>query len=238
MFFSRLARREERKNIKKALFFGFLTVGLLLMLIFLGIPILIKIAVFLADIRRTTAPIEQTDTFPPTLPRFNSLPEYTKESSLGLSGFAEPGSTVEIFLNEAATGTVVTTAEGTFNFSSLNLHQDKNEIYAMATDEAGNKSQPSSRIMVIFDNTAPKLEITEPADGATFKGEKKRRITILGQTEENISLAINERRVILGSEGNFSSEFLLADGENKIKIVAADLAGNQTEKEIKITFSP
>ncbi len=204
MFFSRLARREEKRNIKRALFFGLLTIVLLLLLIFLGIPMLIKIAVFLADIKSTTTPVEQTDTFPPTVPRFNSLPEYTKESSLSLSGFAEPGSSVEIFLNEAAAGSVVTTSEGTFNFSTLNLNQDKNEIFAIATDEAGNKSQSSSKMTVVFDNTVPKLEIAQPTEGATFKGERARKITIQGQTEENTSLVINERQVILSAEGNFT----------------------------------
>lgn len=238
MFFSRLARREEKRNLKKAFLFGFLTIGLVLLLVFFGIPSLIRIAVFLADIKNTNAPIEQTDTLPPTVPRFNSLPEYVKDASFNLSGLVEPGSTVEIFLNGSATGAIVSTAEGTFNFSNLVLNQEKNEIYAIATDEAGNKSQSSSKITVFWDNIPPKLEVLEPQEGTNFSGEKKRKIKISGQTEENVSLTINERLIILDSGGNFSADFILSDGENIIKVVASDQAGNQTEKEIKIIFSP
>lgn len=238
LFHSRLARREEKRSLRKAFFFVLLTIVLLVVLVFLGIPALVKVAVFFADIKSTGTPVEQTDTVPPPAPRFNILPEYTKEPSLSLSGFAEAGSTVEIFLNDSPVGSIVVTNEGTFSFAKVNLSPDKNEIYAVSTDTAGNKSQPSPKITINFDNTPPKLEIGQPQDGASFVGERKRKIKIEGQTEENISLALNERLVILGAEGKFSADFTLADGENILKLLATDRAGNQTEKEIKVAFTP
>jgi len=238
LFHSRLARKEERRNLRKAFLFSALSIGLLLVLIFLGIPALIKAAVFFNDIRSTNTPVEQMDTVPPSAPRLNILPEYTKESSLPLSGFAEPGSTVEIFLNGSPLGTIVTTQEGNFVFDKVNLATDKNEIHAVATDDAGNKSQPSPKNTIIFDNIPPKLEVSDPQDGVTINGERKRKIKVFGQTEEDATITINERMIILGQNGIFSSDFTLADGENSIKIIAMDQAGNQTEKELKVIFVP
>lgn len=238
VFYSRLARKEEKRNLRKAILFSLLTIVLLLGLIFFGIPSLTGLAVLVSELRGTSVTIEQNDTLPPPPPRFNSLPEYTKESSLSISGFSEPSSTVEIFLNGSSAGTVVSTAEGTFTFSKVSLPSRENEIYTIATDEAGNKSQPTPRFMIIFDNTAPKLEITQPQDGTTLAGERKRKIRIEGQTEENVSLTINERLIILASEGKFSTDYTLSDGENHLKVIAIDPAGNQTEKELKLTFNP
>lgn len=236
-FRSRLVRIEEKKSLRKAFFFSLLTIVLLLGLIFVGIPLLTKMAVFLSEIRGSGQSTEQNDTIAPQPPRFNSLPEDTKEQTLSVSGFAEPSSTVEIFLNDSPIATTTTTAEGTFNFEKINLNQGKNEIYGLVSDKAGNKSQASPKTIVVFDNTPPKLEIAEPQNGAALSGERKRKIKISGQSEEDVSLMVNDRLVIVDQEGKFSTDFSLSEGENLIEITATDRAGNQSEQEVKVSFS-
>lgn len=238
LFHSRLARKEEKRNLRSALLFGFLTISLLLALVFFGIPALVNMAGFVSDIKSTNKPVEQTDIVPPSSPQINVLPEYTKETSIPLSGFAEPGSTVEIFLNNSPLGTTVTASDGSFTFSRINLSQDKNELYAVSVDETGNKSRLSSVIIVTFDNTAPKLDISEPQDGQKFFTDRKRKIKISGQTEAGVTLTVNERLAIVDQNGNFSVDFSLSDGDNTLKIIATDLAGNQTEKDINVNLTP
>ena len=231
-------RKEERKNLRKTFLYGLATLILLFGLFFWGLPALIKLAAFITDIRSSNQPIEQTDNVPPSPPRLDFLPEYTQKQSLSISGFAEEGSTVDVFLNGLASGTVVTTAEGTFVFNDINLTPETNEIYTIAEDKEGNKSQPSKRVVVNFDNTPPEFEIVSPQDGEVFNGNKEKRINISGKTEKNTSLTINDRLIILDQEGGFSTEIELSEGENLIKIIAADRAENQTEKEVKVTFNP
>ncbi|MDP3888790.1 MAG: Ig-like domain-containing protein [bacterium] len=238
LFYSRLARKEEKSNIKKAFFFSVLTIGLLVALFLLGIPFLVKAATFMADLKKSGNPVEQTDTLPPQPPQFNSLSEYSKDQTISISGFAEASSTVEIFLNGSPVGTVITGGDGVFNFSKINLSTDKNELYATATDQTNNKSQPSQKSIIVFDNTPPTLDISSPQDGSSITGERKRKIKITGQTKEASRVMINDRLVIIGAGGNFSSDFNLADGDNQIKVIATDQADNQTEKDIKVTFSP
>ncbi|MGB6881971.1 MAG: hypothetical protein WBD86_01580, partial [Microgenomates group bacterium] len=74
--YSRLARTEERKNIKRAALFGLLTLISILVFIFLGLPAVAKFAAFLTDLRKSTVPIEINDTTPPVPPILDSLSEY------------------------------------------------------------------------------------------------------------------------------------------------------------------
>jgi hypothetical protein len=66
--FSRLARKEEVRSLRQAFFFGILTIVFLLLLIFLGIPALIKMAIFLGEIRSSSTPVKTEDLLPPAPP--------------------------------------------------------------------------------------------------------------------------------------------------------------------------
>lgn len=195
-------------------------------------------AVFLADIRSKGPTVEQADILPPAPPRINSLPEYVNQETISLSGFAEPKSKIEIFLNNSLFTEITTATEGTFSIDSFRLTLGKNEIYVIATDEAGNKSQPSEKTIIFYDNEPPDLIISEPTDGQVFTGEKQKKIKILGKTEPEATLYINDHLEILDEEGNFSLTYTLSEGENLFKFVASDRAENKTEKEIKVIFAP
>lgn len=238
-FRSRLARVEKKRSLKKALLFVILTISLILTLIFFGIPTLVRVAILFANIKgSSTQTTEQTDSVPPSPPQLNDLSEYTKDQNISLSGFAEQNSTVEVFLNGSPVGTITTNSDGKFFIEKVSLSQGKNEIYAIATDKTGNKSQPSQTITTNFDNTFPDLTVDQPQDGVTLNGDRQKKIKISGQTEPNVSLTLNDRLIIIDQEGKFSTDFTLSEGENELKIIAIDKAGNQTEKDLKIIFNP
>ena len=48
---------------------------------------------------------------------------------------------------------------------------------------------------------------------------------------------MNEFWAIVDAGGNFSYTLPLQNGENTIKVVATDEAGNKTEYEVKVTYS-
>ena len=195
-------------------------------------------AVFFAELRGSSLPVEQTDVLPPPPPRINTLPETSKTGLINLSGTAEASSTVEIYFNEKNVTSVVSDSDSKFTTGKLRLEEGKNSIYALAIDKAGNQSSSSEKYYVWFDEKPPELTISSPGDGAAFYGEQEKSISIQGKTEPGVSLTLNDRLVIIGSEGDFSTTFSLSEGENRIKLIARDKAENEVEKEITVIFFP
>ncbi|OGM15152.1 hypothetical protein A2V56_00395 [Candidatus Woesebacteria bacterium RBG_19FT_COMBO_42_9] len=234
--YSRLVRFEERRNLRSAVLLGLLTLGLILFFIFFGLPLMAKFAGFLADLRKTSTPVESADTTPPAPPRLDTLPEATNKLSINITGSTEPGATVILSLNTKEEE-ILANSEGefTFNFELLN---GENSILAKARDDAGNESQKTQTVKIIFDDEAPSLEITAPPDGASFFGSKQRQIVVEGKTEEGTSLTINDRFVLVENDGTFAFTTTLGEGENSFNLKAKDKAENLTEKTIKVSFTP
>jgi hypothetical protein len=235
---SRLARKQEIRSFRKAVFFGFLTVLIALALVFLGIPAMIRLAIFLGDIRSSSQPVEPEDVLPPAPVSFQSPPEATNSAQFSLEGFAEQGATVEIFINDYSVKKVVAESGGTFQATGLNLKEGRNVIFATATDKTGNTSQASRKVTVIFDQKPPELEISSPEEGSEFSGDNEKRVSVKGKAEEGSTIMVNDKVVIVDFEGNFEYPLTLSEGENTIKILVTDKAGNQTGKEIKVKYSP
>ena len=56
------------------------------------------------------------DTTPPTAPTLNPLPPVTRTSPVTVSGSAEPGAQVDLYLNSASQGSVKADEKGAFSF--------------------------------------------------------------------------------------------------------------------------
>ena len=236
MRYSRLASVEEKRNMRRAFLFTILTILAILGVLFYGLPSVARFAAFLSDLRKSNLPVDRNDTTPPAPPRLDRLPEATKEPEIEISGVTEEGATVILTLN-GKDEEVVADADGKFRFS-YSLRKGENQISAKAKDRTGNESQPTAGITVLFDNEAPKLDISAPADGSQFYGDGQRQLAIKGTTEVGITLTINDRIVKVEEDGTFTFATTLADGENSFNLKSADKAGNQTEKALKVNFSP
>ena len=236
MRYSRLASVEEKRNMRRAFIFTILTILAILGVLFYGLPSVARFAAFLSDLRKSSLPVDRNDTTPPAPPRLDRLPEATKEPEIEISGVTEEGATVILTLN-GKDEEVVADADGKFRFS-YSLRKGENQILAKAKDRTGNESQPTAGITVLFDNEAPKLDISAPADGSQFYGDGQRQLAIKGTTEVGITLTINDRIVKVEEDGTFTFATTLADGENSFNLKSADKAGNQTEKTLKVNFSP
>lgn len=234
---TRLARKQEARNIRQAIIYIILTLVLASILVFIGIPLLIRTAIFLGNLRTSSKLPEQTDTIPPSPPRIIIPFEATNSALFSLKGYTEPGANIKLYNSGFSFGETVADNEGSFSIENLKLTSGRNEISAVAQDAAGNESQPSMSSVVDYDTTPPLLEITRPEEGKTITGLEN-KITLEGKTEEGAKIIINGRLVIVGPEGDFSYQYSLKEGENTFAIIAQDKAGNQTEKEIKITYSP
>jgi len=230
---SRLLEKQEEKSLRLAIIFIFLSLSLIFGVIFFGPTVLVKLSLFFANLKSSSQPPQSEDKIPPAPPQLVIPFDATSSAKINFSGFAEPGVKVEIFLNGVSKETLVADNDGNFRISDLEIGSGENEIYAVATDNAGNISQPSPKISVVFDNTPPKLEISEPEDKATFYGLSK-TIEIKGETEEEATVSVNDHLATMEAEGKFRYSLTLAPGVNNVKIVATDKAGNQTEKDLTI----
>lgn len=232
--YSRLASVEEKRNMKKAVAFGILTVLTLVALFFYGIPTLGRFAAFISDFGKSGKTITTNDKTPPAPPNFSPHSDFTNQTKLDLSGSSEAGATVKLNFNGEDVETLAD-KDGHFTFS-LTLNSGENSFTARAVDTAGNVSQPTNSFVIVYDNKPPDLNIDSPADGTQFVGSRQRQVTIQGTTEGGAGLTINDRVVAVDDNGKFQFTTTLTDGENKFNVKATDKAGNTTEKELTLSF--
>lgn len=235
MKYSRLAQVEDRKNIKNAYYYVFLSILAIVFLIFFGIPTLVKFAGFIGDIAKSDKPVELNDTTPPAPPQFEDLPEFTKNEKLDIQGKSESGATVSIRTNNNISE-VVTNNDGIFNFV-FNLKKGENTIDAKAKDKSGNESTQTKTYTIIYDNQEPVLEINSPVDGTSYYGSGQKQLTIKGSVNEAVDLTINDRVVVIKEDNSFLYTTTLNEGENKFEVKAIDPSNNETSTTLTVNFS-
>jgi len=233
---SRLSRFEE-KRITKQLIRVIAGIFILIILIyFLGIPLLVKTSLFLGQINSKTPLSYDKDTTAPLPPMLFPAESATNSARIKIEGNAEPESTLTLLLNGQKIKEVALGTDGSFSFSGVDLETGDNMLYAYSTDEAGNQSSRSKKMTVLFSKDAPRLEITQPSEKQTF-GPKEENITVRGTTNPGVSIALNDRFVSVKDDGSFEYNFKLSAGDNLITIIARDQAGNETKITRTVSYS-
>jgi hypothetical protein len=67
---------------------------------------------------------------------------------------------------------------------------------------------------------------------------ENRQISIEGQTESGAQVNINGRWAVVDTNGKFNYTLSLEDGDNNFVITSKDEAGNETQLELNIVFTP
>lgn len=234
---SRRSRIQEKKTTRKGVFFLFISILLLIGIVFYGIPTLINVSNFLGNFKSDSNANSLDDKTPPAPPQFSQTPPmFSHEKQLILEGRSEADSTVFITINNINLSEIKINNASKFS-STINLTEGDNSIVLTAKDKLGNKSAPSQTYHILFDINAPELTISKPQDNESFYSPEQ-TIPIEGITEKEASLKINDRLIIVSLDGSFSQKFKLSEGENIFNIVALDKAENKTEKTIKVTYTP
>ena len=234
--YSRLAVTEERKNIKRAYFYVFLSIIGLVFLVFLGIPTLVKFAGFLGDVAKSDKPVEIQDTTPPAPPQLDSIPEFTSSESIDITGFSENGATIVINANNNQSE-VIANSDGKFIFL-FNLEKGENSISATAKDTSGNFSNETKVYTIVFDNTEPELVVSSPKDGDSFYGSGQRQVSIKGTVNEKVDLRINDKFVTVKDDNSFNFTTTLNEGSNTFEVKAIDPAGNSSSISLTLNYTP
>lgn len=230
---NRTQQREAKKALFKYLAFTFFLIAAFALFI---IPFLIpKITSLLENTLSKKALTMSDDVTPPPPPKINDLPRFSNQRNIEIKGFTEPGATVYFVVNKRDQK-VVADKSGHFSIDT-ELVEGENEIYAFAQDSAGNKSTSSQTSIVIGDYEPPEINIISPQDGAIVFG-KDRSVRIEGETNENAKITINERVAIINKSGRFNLSVILEEGSNNFEIIALDAAGNETKKNLTLSYTP
>lgn len=236
MVSSRL-RRVEEKDASRRIAIAFLgIVGVSVFLLLFGVKILIGFSLLVDKIRGGSAPTDQQQVIilPPVL---DPLPEATGSATITISGKGDPKTKAIIFVNDMEYKRVPVETNGTFNVSNIDIDGNSITIYAKLIDDKNNMSSVSNTITTTADRTAPKLTIDKPEDNTTIN-DGTHKVTVTGITDEDMKVTINGRIVVVKSDGSFSYSMPLNDGENILKIISRDSAGNETTVERKVIYQP
>ena len=235
MYRSRLQRVEEKRNLRRATVLSLSTILVIVAVIVLGIPLLVRMAVFLGDLKSSSRPVDKNDLIPPIPPLISVSYDATNSATQTIGGSAEPGSSVWLTLNGDSAGDVVAAEDGGWSISPVRLAEGDNKLSAVAIDQGGNKSAPSTEVDIYYSQQPPELDISSPSDNQQVSGAS---VEVRGSTTAGVRLTVNGRLIIVNSEGKFSSQFNLVAGDNALVFIATDRAGNQTSAELTVTSTP
>lgn len=231
-------KQEEWRAYKRLILVALAVLVFAILAYFWAIPAVNFISSFWLNLS-TAQPTHPTDKtifiFPP---RLDSLPTAINDlTKFRLGGWTLAGADVQIFINQNEATKVLADGSGRFEATDLNLKEGLNEIYAVAKIN-NQTSQPSNIITITFDNSKPELIINEPVENTKITDSELKWLIILGVSGEKTQVFINEHQAIVDQEGNFKYHYPLTAGENKLRIVARDEAGNETVVERTVNFEP
>ncbi|MBI2040306.1 hypothetical protein HYT18_04475 [Candidatus Microgenomates bacterium] len=236
------SRRSTRKLARKSKRNFILTLILVIFLIYATIswilPFFINALGYINSLVKPPAKLvlESSENASLAPPVFNIPYEATNSPQINIQGYASPNILVRLYLDEGSTKEVNAQSDGSFLIENVELALGTNNIWGKTVDEKGKESLSSKTIKIIFDNEKPLLEVTEPEDGKQISGE--RRLKLTGKTEAEAKVFINDSRVIVDKDGNFSTDQSLNDGENIFTIKAIDQASNSSEIVRRVIFTP
>ena len=240
--------RSARRLVSKTRRNFFVTLLVIFFLIFVTfnwvLPAFINSLGFITSpfkqVKDKEVPVSENPALAP--PVLNIPYEATNTAKINVEGFATTNSKVRIFVDDGEKGEEESESDGSFQVKNIELNLGTNSIYGKTIDEKGKESLPSKIIKLIYDNENPTLEVSEPSDGKEITGDRKLKIS--GKTESSakvfisVTNVINEAQIIVDSEGKFTSDQNLNDGENIFTIKAMDSASNQTEVVRRVVFKP
>lgn len=225
-------RTQNKKRLSR--FYVLIALVLVFVMFKWGFSFLIDI---IAKTGGSAAQTSQTegDLVAPQAPVISALPEATNSASLKVEGYTEADVEVEYFINGRRVLSETTDEIG-FYEAVLNLESGENLIEIVAKDEAGNESR-SKVSSVEYDFTSPEITIVSPEENQEIFGQLNQTLSVSGEVSEiDADLTINNTYVRLDSNGGFVQEIRLNEGDNEIKIVATDRAGNVSEETISVKY--
>lgn len=201
------------------------------------------------------------DTVAPSAPTFagissdtgaSATDNITSDTTLVLTGSADPGSTVNVYEGATLLGTTTAAANGSWSLDLQGkpLSEAVHTLRATATDAVGNVSGNSPNFVLTIDKTAPNgtsiiSALTDTGAAPTVANggtTKDGTITLTGRAEAGIAVQIFAGALLVGTtqadgSGQWSFNYTSpSDGQVSFTARATDKAGNsETTKAYVVT---
>ncbi len=193
------------------------------------------------------------DTIPPAAPVLDlpaigdsgvsNTDNITGINPANITGVAEFGSVVQVFVDGVAKGVVSPSADGNWSFATNTLTEGSHTFTATATDAAGNLSAVSVPLNIIIDTVSPTLTLVGLVEGSVLKNDA--RLSGSGNgTGSGLANAqyrfdtSSNRSIALSNTGAFDQALDwtgIANGSHTLTLILTDVAGNVTEKVFNVT---
>lgn len=196
---------------------------------------MVNFALFISGVKDYDDNAKHEDTSFISAPILNPLPVATNSAEVIISGSASPNQTVILYINDNLVDKTEAQKNGNFSFRQT-LSEKENEIKTKA-ETNGKESEFSQAVNILVKNSPPSLSVDFPTDGESFSKEQN-TVEVKGTTDAQIKVTVNDFWAITDQANHFSYILPIKEGENQIKIVATDQAGNKTEKTIRVIYSP
>lgn len=233
--YSRLSKRAESQSRRNLILSILGIIIVTTLMVRFGIPLLANISGFISGYHKSNSITESSKSKFISVPTLDTLVQATNSAEIIVKGQAEKNQNISIFINNALSDSKDTKDDGTFSFKVF-LSQGENKIKVRASMD-NNKSDYSDEETTTYISTAPTLDLKSPSDGQSFSKDQN-PIQVTGVTDAGVKVTVNDFWAVIDENNNFSYTLNLKDGDNNIKITAVDIAGNKTEKEVKVTYSP
>jgi hypothetical protein len=123
-----------------------------------------------------------------------------------------------------------------FDIKAENIPDGVYKMRVAFIDALGVQGEYSAPSDVVKDTVAPKITDVKPENNAS-QSDADTSCEVSGVADGAALVAVNNDVVFINAAGHFSKDVVLAEGPNKIRIVARDGQGNQTIVERTVIYS-
>ena len=200
-------------------------------------------SVSLADINNGWAVLLNGDVYhgyavPPQAPTITTSTTSVNLSPITINGESTtPGSTVTLYNGETLVTTTTADKSGDFSFTQVELVDGENIFTVTVTDNIDNTSLPSDSVTITLDTIPPDI----PTIDQPFSPTNNSAVTISGTAEANslITLTKNDTpsTILVDSDGIWSIDVTLDEGNNSFTVTATDAAGNQSDVSASVAIT-
>lgn len=235
---SRLTKSLNKKT-RRTMILSIIGIVIILFLLFrYGIDALVNFSLFISGSKSQSTSQNPNQINYVATPILNPLPNATNSAQIVISGTSLKDYNITLYLNNI-TDSTHTDQNGNFSFIEQLLNGD-NQIKVQA-DYNNKKSDFSDSSDVVYKNSQPTLDVSSPSDGQHFDKNSigtGNTVLVSGKTDPGNNVTVNGFWAVIDDNNNFSYTLPVQTGDTQIKIIATDQAGNKTEKDLKINYSP
>ncbi|API90922.1 MULTISPECIES: S8 family peptidase [unclassified Virgibacillus] len=154
----------------------------------------------------------------------------TNEQEVTVEGTASPTTTIQLMNNGEELDSVEIGDDGSFAIPAA-LAEGENELTAVSLLD-GTPTGESEPVNITLDTKKPELTIDSPKNKDKLNRET---VTVEGTvSDEHLDVVKVNGKKAKVEDGKYSKRILLDNGENKIKVVAQDEAGNKAKEQITL----